>query len=77
MLEIVKYGIIETDDQLMELTKQYGQVVIPNEDEDLDLTPGPLVVRELEPVEPGRGGVRSARLPVGRAGLDAAGTFSH
>jgi hypothetical protein len=38
MLEIVKGGIIETDDQLMELTKQYGQVVIPTEDENLDLT---------------------------------------
>lgn len=38
MFEIVKDGIIETDDQLMELTKQYGQVVIPNQDEDLDLT---------------------------------------
>jgi hypothetical protein len=25
-------------DPLMELTKQYGQVVIPNEDEDLHLT---------------------------------------
>jgi hypothetical protein len=36
MLEIVKDGIIETYDQLTELTKQYGQVVIPNEDEDLD-----------------------------------------
>jgi hypothetical protein len=31
MLEIVKDGIIETDDQLMELTEQYGQVVIPND----------------------------------------------
>lgn len=38
MLEIVKDGIIETDDQLMELTKQYGQIVIPNENADLDLT---------------------------------------
>ena len=38
MFEIVKDGIIETDDQLMELTKQYGQVVIPNQDEDLDWT---------------------------------------
>lgn len=38
MFEIVEDGIIETDDQLMELTKQYGQVVIPNQDEDLDLT---------------------------------------
>jgi hypothetical protein len=38
MLEIVKDGIIETDDLLMELTKQYGQVVIPNGDEELNLT---------------------------------------
>lgn len=38
MFEIVNDGIIDTDEQLMELTKQYGQVVIPNQDEDLDLT---------------------------------------
>jgi hypothetical protein len=37
-MEIVKDGIIETDDQLIELTEQYGQVVIPRENEDLDLT---------------------------------------
>jgi hypothetical protein len=36
-MEIVKDGLIGSDEQLMELTKQYGQVVIPN-DEDLDLT---------------------------------------
>ena len=35
MFEIVNDGIIDTDE---ELTKQYGQVVIPNQDEDLDLT---------------------------------------
>jgi hypothetical protein len=33
MLEIVKDGIIETDDQVMELARQYGQVVVPNDDE--------------------------------------------
>ena len=38
MFEIVNSGIIDTEEQLMELTKQYGQVVIPNQDEDLDLT---------------------------------------
>ena len=38
MFEIVNDGIIDTDEQLMELTKQYGQVVIPNQDGDLDLT---------------------------------------
>ena len=38
MMEIVKNGIIETDDQLTELTEQYGQIVIPSENEDLDLT---------------------------------------
>jgi hypothetical protein len=38
MFEIVNGGIIDTEEQLMELTKQYGQVVIPNQDEDLDLT---------------------------------------
>jgi len=37
MFEIVKDGIIETNDQLMELAKQYEQLVIPS-DEDLDLT---------------------------------------
>jgi hypothetical protein len=37
MLEIGKDGIIETEDQLMHLSKQYGQIVIPN-DEDLDVT---------------------------------------
>jgi hypothetical protein len=38
IVEIVKDGIIETDDHLMDLTEQYGQVVIPSENEDLDLT---------------------------------------
>lgn len=38
MLEIVKDGRIESGDQLMELAERYGQVVIPNENEDLDLT---------------------------------------
>jgi hypothetical protein len=37
-LEILQSGLIETDDQLMELTERYGQVVIPSENEDLDLT---------------------------------------
>ncbi len=30
MFEIVNDGIIDTEEQLMELTKQYGQIVIPN-----------------------------------------------
>jgi hypothetical protein len=38
MMEIVKDGMIESDDQLMELAEQYGQVVTPNENEDLILT---------------------------------------
>jgi hypothetical protein len=38
MLEIVKDGLIESDDQLSALVQSYGQVVIPNEDENLDLT---------------------------------------
>ena len=37
MFEIVKDGIIETNDQLLELAKQYEQLVIPS-DEDLYLT---------------------------------------
>ncbi len=37
-MEIVKNGVIESDDQMLELTEQYRQVVIPNENEDLDLT---------------------------------------
>jgi hypothetical protein len=31
-------GLIESDDQLSALTQRYGQVVIPNEDENLELT---------------------------------------
>ena len=38
MSEIVKDGIIESEDQLMRLTEHYGQVVIPSDAEDLDLT---------------------------------------
>ena len=38
MLEIVKDGLIESDDQLTALLQGYGQVVIPNDDDDLDLT---------------------------------------
>jgi hypothetical protein len=37
-MDIVKSGIIETHDQLLEFTKQYGRIVIPGGDEDLDLT---------------------------------------
>jgi hypothetical protein len=38
MLEIVKDGLIESDDQLSALVQSHEQVVIPNEDENLDLT---------------------------------------
>ena len=38
MLEILKSGLIESNAQVMELAERYGQIVIPNEDEDLDLT---------------------------------------
>ena len=38
MLEIVKDGLIESDDQLTALVESFGQVVIPNENDDLDLT---------------------------------------
>ena len=37
-MEILQSGLIETDDQLLELTERYGQVVIPSENDDLDLT---------------------------------------
>lgn len=38
MLEILKRGLIESDAQVMELVERYGQVVIPNENENLYLT---------------------------------------
>jgi hypothetical protein len=38
MLEILKSGLIESDAQVMELADRSGRIVIPNEDEDLDLT---------------------------------------
>jgi hypothetical protein len=37
-MEIVKDGIFENSDQLMELAGEYGRVVIPDEDDNLDLT---------------------------------------
>ena len=36
MLEILKDGLIESDDKLSVLTQSYGQIVIPNEDENLE-----------------------------------------
>lgn len=38
MLEILKRGLIESDEQVMELVERYGQIIMPNENEDLDLT---------------------------------------
>ena len=38
MVKILKSGLIESNAQVMELAERYGQIVIPNEDEDLDLT---------------------------------------
>ena len=38
MLEILKRGVIESDAQIMELVERYGQIIMPNENEDLDLT---------------------------------------
>jgi hypothetical protein len=38
MLEVLKSGLVESDDELMELTERCRQVVIPNENDDLDLT---------------------------------------
>jgi len=36
MLQILKNGLIETDEQIKTLSKLYGQIVIPKE--DLELT---------------------------------------
>lgn len=38
ILEIVKEGVLESDEQLMQLAEQFAQVVIPSENEDLILT---------------------------------------
>ena len=38
MIEIVKNGIIESEEEVSELAEEYGQVVIPSENDDLDLT---------------------------------------
>ena len=38
MLDILNSGLIESDDQLIQLTDRYGQLVIPSENDDLDLT---------------------------------------
>jgi hypothetical protein len=43
-LEILENGLIETDEQIMQLAGRYGQVVIPSENEDLDLTHWWLIV---------------------------------
>jgi hypothetical protein len=37
-LEILKRGLIESEDQLVRLVEGYAQVVIPSENDDLDLT---------------------------------------
>ncbi len=37
-VEILQSGSIESDDQLMDLAQRYGQITIPTEDDDLDLT---------------------------------------
>jgi hypothetical protein len=38
MVEILNTGLIENDDQLLQLTEGFGQLVIPNETDDPDLT---------------------------------------
>jgi hypothetical protein len=38
MLEILASGVIESEDQLLELTERSSQVIIPNGNDDLDLT---------------------------------------
>ena len=37
-MEILDSGLIESDDQLMQLANRYGRLVIPSENDDLDLT---------------------------------------
>jgi hypothetical protein len=37
-LEILKSGLIESDAQVMELAERYGRIIMPNENEDLELT---------------------------------------
>jgi hypothetical protein len=37
-MEILQSGAIESDDQLMELSQRYSQIIIPTENDDLDLT---------------------------------------
>ncbi len=37
-MEMLHNGTIESDDQLMELAQRYGQIIIPTENDDLDLT---------------------------------------
>jgi hypothetical protein len=37
-VEILNSGLIESEDHLVELTHGYRQLVIPNENDDLDLT---------------------------------------
>lgn len=38
MVEVLKSGLVESDDELMKLTERCGQVVLPNENDDLVLT---------------------------------------
>ena len=38
IVEILNWGLIESDEQLLGLTQVYRQLVIPNENDDLDLT---------------------------------------
>jgi len=38
MLEILRDGSIESGEQIMELAERYGRALIPNENDDLDLT---------------------------------------
>ena len=38
MLEILSGDVVESDDQLIELADWYGRLVIPSENDDLELT---------------------------------------
>jgi hypothetical protein len=38
VLDILNSGLIESDDQLIQLAERYGQLVIPSENDDLYLT---------------------------------------
>ncbi len=38
MLEILSGGVVESDDQLIELADRYGRLVIPTDNDNIELT---------------------------------------